>query len=59
MTLADAQADIANIPGEHHVLPQPDDSALAIEVMNVGGTLTATGRTMASGELVAGNDNHF
>ncbi len=30
----------------------PDDSALAIEVMNVGGTLTATGRKMPSSQAV-------
>ncbi|EPM1205286.1 SGNH/GDSL hydrolase family protein, partial [Klebsiella pneumoniae] len=30
----------------------PDDSALAIEVMNVGGTLTATGRKMPSQQAV-------
>ncbi|WP_410260459.1 hypothetical protein [Klebsiella pneumoniae] len=60
MTLADAQADIANIPaGSTTYYRSPDDSALAIEVMNVGGTLTATGRTMASGELVAKIDNRI
>ncbi|HBV9284990.1 TPA: SGNH/GDSL hydrolase family protein [Klebsiella pneumoniae] len=49
MTLAAAQADIANIPeGSTTYYRSPDDSALAIEVMNVGGTLTATGRTMLS-----------
>ncbi|HDG7809255.1 TPA: GDSL family lipase, partial [Klebsiella quasipneumoniae] len=47
MTLAAAQADIANIPvGSTTYYRSPDDSALAIEVMNVGGTLTATGREM-------------
>ncbi|MGI4178125.1 hypothetical protein ACR2U6_25290, partial [Klebsiella pneumoniae] len=48
-TLAAAQADIANIPeGSTAYYRSPDDSALAIEVMNVGGTLTATGRKMPS-----------
>ncbi|HIE9508479.1 TPA: flagellar biosynthesis protein, partial [Klebsiella pneumoniae] len=42
MTLEAAQADIANIPdGSTTYYRSPDDSALAIEVMNVGGTLTA------------------
>ncbi|MCQ0572398.1 right-handed parallel beta-helix repeat-containing protein, partial [Klebsiella pneumoniae] len=60
MTLEAAQADIANIPeGSTTYYRSPDDSALAIEVMNVGGTLTATGRTMASGELVAKIDNRI
>ncbi|MFW4112515.1 right-handed parallel beta-helix repeat-containing protein, partial [Klebsiella pneumoniae] len=41
MTLEAAQADIANIPeGSTTYYRSPDDSALAIEVMNVGGTLT-------------------
>ncbi|HBR4847328.1 TPA: flagellar biosynthesis protein, partial [Klebsiella pneumoniae] len=36
-TLAAAQADIANIPvGSTTYYRSPDDSALAIEVMNVG-----------------------
>ncbi|MDR4846934.1 SGNH/GDSL hydrolase family protein, partial [Klebsiella pneumoniae] len=49
MTLADAQADIANIPvGSTTYYRSPDDSALAIEVMNVGGTLQPTGRKMPS-----------
>ena len=49
MTLAAAQADIANIPeGSTTYYRSPDDSALAIEVMNVGGTLAATGRSMPS-----------
>ncbi len=43
-TLAAAQADIANIPeGSTTYYRSPDDSALAIEVMNVGGTLTQPG----------------
>lgn len=49
MTLAAAQADIANIPvGSTTYYRSPDDSDLAIEVMNVAGTLTATGRKMPS-----------
>ncbi|HCZ9102495.1 TPA: SGNH/GDSL hydrolase family protein, partial [Klebsiella michiganensis] len=49
MTLAAAQADIANIPeGSTTYYRSPDDSALAIEVMNNGGTLEATGRKMPS-----------
>ncbi|HGE7088434.1 TPA: hypothetical protein ACGB3K_005174, partial [Klebsiella aerogenes] len=49
MTLADAQADIANIPeGSTTYYRSPDDSALAIEVINNGGTLEATGRSMPS-----------
>ncbi|AWG73907.1 flagellar biosynthesis, cell-distal portion of basal-body rod [Klebsiella pneumoniae] len=48
-TLAAAQADIANIPeGSTAYYRSPDDSALAIEVMNVGGTLQPTGRKMPS-----------
>ncbi|HBZ8030271.1 TPA: hypothetical protein MM099_005076, partial [Klebsiella pneumoniae] len=49
MTLADAQADIANIPeGSATYVRSPDSSALADEYMNVAGTLTATGRRMPS-----------
>lgn len=49
MTLAAAQADIANIPeGSTTYYRSPDDSALAIEVINNGGTLEATGRMMIS-----------
>ncbi|WP_432758950.1 hypothetical protein [Escherichia coli] len=49
MTLADAQADIANIPeGSTTYYRSPDDSALAIEVINNVGTLVATGRKMPS-----------
>ena len=49
MTLAAAQADIANIPeGSTTYYRSPDDSALAIEVINNAGTLTATGRKMPS-----------
>ncbi|MCW9309273.1 hypothetical protein N5F18_25145, partial [Klebsiella pneumoniae] len=53
MTLAAAQADIANIPeGSTTYYRSPDESALAIEVMNVGGTLEPTGRKMISAEYV-------
>ncbi|HHN4454508.1 TPA: right-handed parallel beta-helix repeat-containing protein, partial [Klebsiella michiganensis] len=53
MTLAAAQADIANIPeGSSTYYRSPDDSALAIEVMNVAGTLQDTGRRMISKEYV-------
>lgn len=48
-TLAAAQADIVNIPeGSTTYYRSPDDSALAVEVMNVGGTLQPTGRKMPS-----------
>ena len=49
MTLADAQADIANIPvGSTTYYRSPDDAALAVEVVNSAGTLIATGRKMPS-----------
>lgn len=49
MTLADAQADIANIPeGSTTYYRSPDDVALAIEVINNSGTLSETGRVMPS-----------
>ncbi|MEG8472098.1 hypothetical protein U4O80_08715, partial [Klebsiella pneumoniae] len=52
-TLAAAQADIANIPeGSATYYRSPDDSALAVEVINNGGTLQETGRKMPSTELV-------
>ncbi|HBQ3164899.1 hypothetical protein GQQ64_24575 [Klebsiella pneumoniae] len=52
-TLAAAQANIANIPeGSTAYYRSPDDSALAIEVMNVGGTLQPTGRKMPSQQAV-------
>ncbi|HHS9612551.1 TPA: GDSL-type esterase/lipase family protein [Klebsiella michiganensis] len=48
-TLAAAQADIANIPeGSTTYYRSPDDSALAVEVINNAGTLVATGRKMPS-----------
>lgn len=53
MTLAAAQADIANIPvGSTTYYRSPDDSALAIEVINNGGTLQPTGRKMPSKEAI-------
>ncbi|HDZ2227428.1 TPA: hypothetical protein RR099_004877, partial [Klebsiella pneumoniae] len=49
MNEAAAQADIANIPvGSTTYYRSPDDSALAVEVMNVSGTLQPTGRKMPS-----------
>ncbi|HIG5431242.1 SGNH/GDSL hydrolase family protein [Klebsiella pneumoniae] len=48
-TLAAAQADIANIPvGSTTYYRSPDDSALAVEVINNAGTLQPTGRQMPS-----------
>ncbi|UKG68625.1 hypothetical protein [Klebsiella pneumoniae] len=53
MTLAAAQADIANIPeGSTTYYRSPDDSALAIEVINNAGTLQPTGRKMPSNQAV-------
>lgn len=53
--LAEAQADIANIPpGSTTYVRSPDGSALAIEYMNVGGTLQPTGRRMTSQKAVEG-----
>ncbi|MFW3085028.1 hypothetical protein ACN6UI_18985, partial [Klebsiella aerogenes] len=52
-SLAAAQADIANIPeGSTTYYRSPDYTALAIEVINNGGTLVATGRKMPSSALV-------
>ena len=49
MTLADAQADIANIPeGSTTYVRSPDGSALADEYVNNAGTLQPTGRKMPS-----------
>lgn len=49
MTLADAQADITNIPdGSYTYVRSTDDTALAVEYVNNAGTLTATGRKMPS-----------
>ncbi|MEA4756327.1 hypothetical protein VBQ76_14195, partial [Klebsiella pneumoniae] len=48
-TLEAAQADIANIPvGSTTYYRSPDDSALAVEVINNAGTLQPTGRKMIS-----------
>ncbi|HHR1236162.1 TPA: sialate O-acetylesterase, partial [Klebsiella pneumoniae] len=53
MTLEAAQADIVNIPeGSTTYYRSPDDSALAIEVINNGGALQPTGRKMPSQEAV-------
>lgn len=53
MTLAAAQADIANIPdGSATYVRSTDDSALADEYINNGGTLEATGRRMISAGYV-------
>ncbi|MDU4795994.1 MAG: hypothetical protein E6X94_14945 [Klebsiella michiganensis] len=53
MTLADTQADIANIPdGSATYVRSTDDSALADEYINNGGTLEATGRRMISAGYV-------
>ncbi len=47
MTLADAQADIANIPsGSTTYVRSQDGSTLADEYINVSGTLQPTGRRM-------------
>lgn len=49
MTIEEAQADIANIPvGSTTYIRSTDGFTLAYEVMNVGGTLTPTGRAMDS-----------
>ncbi|VTN00389.1 Uncharacterised protein [Raoultella planticola] len=53
MTLAAAQADIANIPdGSTTYVRSADGSSLADEYINNGGTLEATGRTMPSQTFV-------
>ncbi|MDQ5413424.1 SGNH/GDSL hydrolase family protein [Klebsiella pneumoniae] len=53
MTLEAAQADIVNIPvGSTTYYRSPDDSALAVEVMNDSGTLQPTGRKMPSQQSV-------
>ncbi len=49
MTLADAQADIVNIPeGSTTYVRSADDSTLADEYINSGGTLSKAGRSMQS-----------
>ncbi|AJF73524.1 hypothetical protein TE10_16305 [Raoultella ornithinolytica] len=51
--LAEAQADIANIPpGSTTYVRSPDGNSLAIEYMNVSGVLTPTGRRFPSQEFV-------
>ncbi|MGO0671482.1 hypothetical protein ACTO4W_27990, partial [Klebsiella michiganensis] len=53
LAAAQADADAGNISvGSTAYYRSPDDSALAIEVMNVGGTLEATGLRMISKEYV-------
>ncbi|HIE3046820.1 TPA: hypothetical protein ACXLLI_005761, partial [Klebsiella variicola] len=53
MTMAAAQADIANIPvGSTTYYRSPDDNALAIEVVNNNGVLEPTGRKMPSQQAV-------
>ncbi|MEY7847438.1 hypothetical protein AB9D95_27140, partial [Klebsiella africana] len=53
MTLAAAQADIANIPdGSATYVRSADGSSLADEYINNAGTLEATGRKMPSREAV-------
>ncbi len=57
MTLEAAQADIANIPeGSTTYYRSPDDSALAVEVINNAGTLEPTGRKMPSQQSI---DKYF
>jgi hypothetical protein len=54
MTLAAAQADIANIPeGSTTYVRSDDGSSLADEYINNGGTLEATGRKMPSQSGIA------
>ncbi len=49
MTLAAAQTDISNIPvGSVTYVRSSDESALAVEYMNLAGTLTPTGRGLPS-----------
>lgn len=49
MTMAEAQADIANIPvGSYTYIRSSDDKYLADEYQNISGTLTATGKHMPS-----------
>lgn len=51
--LAEAQADIANIPeGSTTYVRSSDDAYLAVEYKNTGGTLEATGRRMISAGYV-------
>lgn len=56
-TLAAAQADIATIPvGATTYYRSPDDSSLAVEVINNAGTLQPTGRKMPSQDAVSAVD---
>ncbi|HGP3873992.1 TPA: SGNH/GDSL hydrolase family protein, partial [Klebsiella pneumoniae] len=60
MTLAAAQADIANIPdGSATYVRSSDGSSLADEYINNAGTLEATGRSMPSGEFVKDIDERI
>lgn len=60
MTLAAAQADIANIPeGSTTYIRSPSEKALALEAMNNGGVLEPTGRAMPSQEAVDALARHF
>ncbi|MCF7063753.1 hypothetical protein L4N02_16725 [Klebsiella variicola] len=53
LAAAQADADAGNIPvGSTAYYRSPDDSALAVEVINNGGTLEATGRKMPSQQAV-------
>lgn len=53
LEVAQADADAGNIPvGSTAYYRSPDDSALAIEVINNGGTLEPTGRKMPSQDAV-------
>lgn len=53
LAVAQADADAGNIPsGSTAYYRSPDDSALAIEVINNGGTLEPTGRKMISKKYV-------
>ncbi|VTN15534.1 Uncharacterised protein [Raoultella terrigena] len=52
-TFQEAQDDIINIPpGSTTYYRSPDNKALAIEIMNVAGTLTATGKQMDSSQTI-------
>ncbi|HCL6649670.1 TPA: hypothetical protein R4079_003864 [Raoultella ornithinolytica] len=60
MTLADAQADIANIPdGSTTYVRSADGSSLADEYINNGGTLQSTGRKMPSQGYIDQNNMAF
>ncbi|MCP5803689.1 hypothetical protein NL322_24015, partial [Klebsiella pneumoniae] len=57
MTLAAAQADIANIPeGSSTYVRSADGSSLADEYINNAGTLEPTGRSMPSQEYINTRD---